>query len=218
MVASGADFIVRVGCASLRLRGADRSPLAWSALFASLAPGQVVEHQVVVEQAGRGGKRHPVLCEARLIVCALPPAARQRAERQARRKHQKCRARSAMRPLTLSSTGFLMVLTSLPPTVSAAEVLAAYRLRWQVELAFKRLKSLLGLDRLPERSADLARSWLLAHLILALLIDDATQDLLDSPPVRAATRRRDMRSASFKASMRLRADAPPLPAMSNAVP
>ena len=46
-----------------------------------------------------------------------------------RRKHRKCRARSAMRSLTLPSTGFLMVLTSLPPTVSAAEMLAAWRLR-----------------------------------------------------------------------------------------
>lgn len=49
-------------------------------------------------------------------------------------------------------------------------MLAAYRLRWQVELALKRLKGLLGLDRLPAMSEALARSWLLAHLILALLI------------------------------------------------
>jgi hypothetical protein len=51
-----------------------------------------------------------------------------------------------------------------------------------IELAFKRLKGLLGLDRLPAKSDSLARSWLLSHLILALLIDDASQDLLDSPP------------------------------------
>ncbi len=30
----------------------------------------------------------------------------------------------------------------------------------------------------------MARSWLLAHLILALLIEDVTGELLDSPPVR----------------------------------
>jgi site-specific DNA recombinase len=60
-----------------------------------------------------------------------------------------------------------------------------------IELAFKRLKSLPGFDRLPAKSEALARSWLLAHLILALLIDDAAQGprhrlgreaLLDSPP------------------------------------
>ena len=51
-----------------------------------------------------------------------------------------------------------------------------------IELAFKRLKSLLGLDRLPAKSAALARSWLLAHLIMALLIEDAARKLLDIPP------------------------------------
>ena len=44
--------------------------------------------------------------------------------------------------MTLASARFLMVLTSLPADkAAAAEALAAYRLRWQVELAFKRLKS-----------------------------------------------------------------------------
>ncbi len=51
-----------------------------------------------------------------------------------------------------------------------------------VTMPFKRLKSLLGLDRLPAKSAALARSWLLAHLILALLIEDTARTLLDFPP------------------------------------
>jgi hypothetical protein len=80
------------------------------------------------------------------------------------------------------ATGYLMLVTSLPATVPASEVLVAYRLRWQVELAFKRLKSLLGLDRLPAKSEPLARSWLLAHLILALLIEHTARTLLDLPP------------------------------------
>lgn len=73
----------------------------------------------------------------------------------------------------------------------AGEVLAAYRLRRQVEFAFKRLKGLLGLDRLPAKNDALARSWLLAHLILALLIDEAARDHLpDSPPARKAGHQR----------------------------
>ena len=38
-----------------------------------------------------------------------------------------------------------------------------YRLRWQIELAFKRLKSLLNLDRLPARTEKGARSLDLAR-------------------------------------------------------
>ena len=59
-------------------------------------------------------------------------------------------------------------LTSLPTKgFDAKDVLAVYRLRWQIELAFKRLKSLLHIDRLPARSERGARSWIYAHLILA---------------------------------------------------
>src|SRR5215470_9891210 len=38
-------------------------------------------------------------------------------------------------------------------------------MRWQIALAFKRLKSLIGVDKLPARGSDLARAWLAAHLI-----------------------------------------------------
>jgi len=58
--------------------------------------------------------------------------------------------------------------------------------RWQVELAFKRLKSLLGLDRLPAKSRPLARCWLFAHLILALLIEDISQEILEFSPSRVS--------------------------------
>ena len=124
-----------------------------------------------------------------MIVCRLPEAAARLGERRVRRKHSKCRARATLHPLTVQAAGFLMVLTSLPANVDAAEVLATYRVRWQIELAFKRLKSLLGLDRLPAKSRSLARSWLFSHLILALLIEDVAQDVLDAPPLRSATQR-----------------------------
>ena len=53
---------------------------------------------------------------------------------------------------------------------------------WDIDLAFKRLKSLLHIDRLPTRTEPTSRSWLYAHLILAPLCDDLSQDFLDSPP------------------------------------
>ena len=186
----GADFIVRVGHGQLRLLRPDGTILTWPALFAGLPAGGVIEQPVIVAKAGKGLARpgRP-LFEARLIVCRLSDAATRRGECGARRKHGKCRARAVLNPLTVQSAGFLMVLTSLPPAVSTAEVVAAYRVRWQVELAFKRLKSLLGLDRLPAKSRVLARSWLLAHLILALLIQDTAQDIGRSPPLQPATQR-----------------------------
>jgi IS4 transposase len=61
-------------------------------------------------------------------------------------------------------------------------VLAVYRLRWQIELAFKRLKSHLNIGKLRTRTEAGTRCWLYAHLIVALLCDDLSQDFLESSP------------------------------------
>jgi hypothetical protein len=60
----------------------------------------------------------------------------------------------------------IWVLTTVPlkqlPTASALEL---YRFRWQIELLFKRLKSLLHLDTLPSRQGPTAKSWMLGSFI-----------------------------------------------------
>jgi Transposase DDE domain len=190
ILAAGADFIVRTGWTRLRLLDAAGAPLAWERIFAALAVGEVAERAVAVDYSGQGGRsRGGAVFPARLIVLRLAPAAAARAAKAQHRRQNRCRSRRPLQPLTVRATGYLMLVTSLPPSVPAAEVLAAYRLRWQVELAFKRLKTLLGLGRLPAKGEALARSWLLAHLILALLIEDTARQLLESRPPPAAPRR-----------------------------
>jgi len=51
--------------------------------------------------------------------------------------------------------GYLFVLTNLPLTFSAESVLQLYRFRWQIEIKFKTLKSVLHLDNVPARTDDL---------------------------------------------------------------
>ena len=51
-----------------------------------------------------------------------------------------------------------------------------------MELSFKRLKTLGGIDRLPSADPRLARTWLLAHLIVAVLNDELAGQIIDSPP------------------------------------
>jgi Transposase DDE domain len=64
----------------------------------------------------------------------------------------------------------IWILTTLKAAVlPAIAALALYRLRWQIELLFKRLKSLLHLDTLPSRQGPTAKSWMLARLIAAAL-------------------------------------------------
>lgn len=74
---------------------------------------------------------------------------------------------------TLFFAGYVLVVTTLPPEILSAEVvLELYRVRWQVEIAIKRLKSLLDLDALrARRGSPLAKLWLHGKLLYALLIE-----------------------------------------------
>jgi hypothetical protein len=182
VVSAGADFIVRAGWSNVRLMTLDGELVNWAAIYDEMAPGDVSEFDVLAEHSGRKGKgRGTPLFQARLIVRRKDATATQRAEKVVRRSHQ--RSGKALQPLTVTSAGFLLLLTSVSADEMAAnEVLATYRLRWQIELAFKRLKSGMGIHKLPARGEQLARSWLMAHLILALMIDEAVHDVLDSPP------------------------------------
>jgi hypothetical protein len=86
-------------------------------------------------------------------------------------------------PRTTQAAGYLMLLTSLPAAQHSSEaVLSIYRNRWQIELGFKRLKSLGDIDGLPTADPDLTRAWLLAHLIAAVLTEDLAHQILDFSP------------------------------------
>ena len=63
----------------------------------------------------------------------------------------------------------IWILTTLSHSVSPLAVMGLYRLRWQIELLFKRLKSLLHLDTLPSRQGPTAKSWMLARFLAAAL-------------------------------------------------
>lgn len=70
----------------------------------------------------------------------------------------------------------IWILTTLTAAeLPALAVLGLYRLRWQIELFFKRLKSLLHLDTLPSREGPTAKSWMLARLIAAALAQRLVQ-------------------------------------------
>ncbi|MDX8500664.1 transposase [Mesorhizobium sp. VK4C] len=51
------------------------------------------------------------------------------------------------------------------------DVLTLYRFRWQLELAFKRMKSLTGLDALAAKKPELARARIYARLIIFLIAE-----------------------------------------------
>jgi Transposase DDE domain len=167
LIEAGADVLVRLTWNSLRLRDEEGRALDWFALFAEAHAKGGIDMKVTVRKPR--GKFAPL--PMRLIVMPKPPdnAARARAiAAKASRKDQRKRAN----PLTLAAADHLVLITSLPAEAFPIDRLTAlYRLRWQIELAFKRMKSLLRIDRLPAKSDALSSAWLHAHLLFALLVD-----------------------------------------------
>jgi len=66
--------------------------------------------------------------------------------------------------------GFLRVFTTLSPQIlSDKTLLELYKCRWQIEMAIKRLKSLLDIDKLRSKEGLIAEIWLNGKLLYALM-------------------------------------------------
>ena len=72
------------------------------------------------------------------------------------------------RPGTFEFAKYVIVFTTLS-NGSTADVLESYRMRWQIELVFKRLKSLAQLGHVPKHDDRSSRAWLYGKLLVTLL-------------------------------------------------
>lgn len=175
---AGADYVVRINWQNLPLEDAQHNRLDLVALAESVPDGQAAEFEVwtVADKA-----RKLSCLPARLIVGRKSDEAA-KAERQRIRREAARKGRTAD-PRTLKMAGFFTVLTSVPPQdLSAHQVLELYRLRWQIEMTFKRIKGLLHLGDLPAKDPRLVHTYLCAKLLAALLLEDLTEDLLAFSP------------------------------------
>lgn len=162
VLGAGADFVLRWHAAlfPLEQNGQEFFPLRQ---LRALRIGEISEWEVEFQWQGR---RYPCrLCALRKSRQAAQKA-RRKAERQARGN------KNPPDPDYLELTEYVLVLTSLRrQRMSASEVLELYRCRWQVELAFKRLKSLLALGHVPKTNDETAKAWMQAKILVALLIE-----------------------------------------------
>ena len=77
---------------------------------------------------------------------------------------------------------YIVVVTSLDKeTATAEEILEMYRYRWQVELYFKRLKSILDYGELPKKKEESIFAWLNGKLMIALLLEKIISKTIFSP-------------------------------------
>jgi hypothetical protein len=160
LLARTTDLVVRIGWQNLPLEtpAGDRLDLIDWLHTPLLGPTE----RAVLVQTPTGA--HPL----RLIATPLPPAQAEAARRRCRQNATK-KGRT-INQRTVFAAGFILLVTTLDPdTWPVADVLALYRCRWQIELLFKRLKSIWHLDHLRARDPDTIQAHLLAVILAALL-------------------------------------------------
>src|SRR6267142_6424340 len=176
VIDAGAHFIVRTGWNSLRLLQANGEPFD---LFAALAAQAEQEGEVQVRIHEGIKAATPLIL--RLVVRRKDPE-QAAAEQKRLLKDAKKRGKQPD-PRSLEAAKYILLLTSLPAAVfPPTDILALYRFRWQIELAFKRFKSLAGLDMLPAKKPELARAWIYARLIVAIIAEQIAGQVPDSFP------------------------------------
>lgn len=158
VVSHGAQVLVRFNRGSLPLydgRG-QRIDVLDRLVKRLRKPLQSEEWQAFVHI--EGGDR----IQGRLCAVRLPP----NKAAQARERVHKELGKEAT-PESFAMADFVVVFTTVSKDLlDIHQILELYRLRWQIELDFKRDKSVTGLDKLPNYLPETIESWIYAKLLL----------------------------------------------------
>ena len=159
---AGGRVTVRVNTGSLRFESGGEPFDLLAAVSSLRRPGEVGEWAVETAGAARVAGR----------VCAL-----RKSKEASRRALDKLRLEASrkgrkLRPETRAFARHVILFTTFErDRFGAAEVLEWYRARWQVELVFKRFKSIAELGHLPKTDEESALAWLYGKLLTALLAE-----------------------------------------------
>jgi len=159
-----ADFLVRLRNKMMTLKDSKGYNFDLLENFKKLKIGEIGDFDVEVKIKDNKWKK------IRLCVAKKSPEAAMYSMKKSKATAKKKKQIRSEETLELQK--YFFVITSVKRNkMSAEQVLSTYRLRWQIELAFKRLKSILGLGHLPKFDPRSAKAWLHGKLAVAMLAD-----------------------------------------------
>jgi hypothetical protein len=160
---AGGEVLVRWNSFSFPLETPDGKPFDPVKEFGRLPKRGCKEWQLCFEQEGQ---RYT----GRLCAIRKGAVATARAQKKMRAVARKKKKRIDERALKLAA--YIAVFTTASSKIlSTKQVLELYRVRWQIELRFKHLKSLWGLGCLPKYDEQSCRAWIQAKLLCGLLTE-----------------------------------------------
>ena len=165
VVSEGGYVTVRVNTGSLVLETPEGAPFDLLAAVQSLTrAASIGSWQVKV------AVKDDVAVPGR--VCALRKTKEAIRIAEGKLKREASRKGKEVQPDTLIFARYVILFTTFPESdFPARDVLEWYRVRWQVELVFKRFKSLAQMGHLPKYDDESAKAWLYGKLLVALLTE-----------------------------------------------
>jgi hypothetical protein len=162
VVSQGGDVLVRVSLTSVPFYDKQGRRFELLEELRRLKPHEVGDWEVEIEYG-----------DYRVFgrICAIRKTEQATKEAQKKILRESRKKGRRVRPDTLEAAGYTMLFTTLDRSISAETVLTIYRARWQVEMVFKRLKSILGLGSLHKIETQSAKAWLHGKLLVAFLIE-----------------------------------------------
>lgn len=161
-VNAGADYILRLRNRAFKLYDTTGSEILLTELLKDVG-GECRDFTVFYKNTD--GMHKP------LRLCAVQKSESEKEFEQERLRKKESKKQTKISEDTKASHNYFFVITSLGEEFSCDDILAIYRLRWQVEMVFKRLKSILNLGSMPTKTAAASETWLNCKMLIALLIE-----------------------------------------------
>jgi Transposase DDE domain len=175
----GADIVVRAAWNGARWLAGDGRRLDLVSLLKKSRGKGFIDQPIWI----KGSAKEPIAL--RLVAIRKPKQARDLSIDKLKR-HARDKGRN-LRPETLIAAEWVIIVTSLDSEeYPLAAISALYRLRWRIEIAFKHLKSGIGLVGPPGEDPRSAKAHILCNLLLALLTEPLIADHLGDSPRRVA--------------------------------
>jgi hypothetical protein len=163
-IEKGCQYIARMKINSFKPYDADGKQIDLLSFMQGKETGELYAY-ARKERGENAGKLYPV----RICFKKKPDDLIDSTRKKMKRKESK--KQFTISPKTYMFNEYMVVTTSLDETFTVEEIMNLYRYRWQVELYFKRLKSILDYGELPKKSEKSIFSWLNGKLMIAVLIE-----------------------------------------------
>jgi hypothetical protein len=158
-----ADYVLRIRSRAFPVYNGRNQQIDLLQRFSGLKEGKTAE---IIAKCIINGRYIPV----RICAMRKDKDGEKAGLKRLKKENQRKRGGKPISELQRESNKYIMVITSLMKA-TAAQVLDLYRIRWQIEIAFKRLKSLFHYNDLPAKQSGSVKAWFFGKLLLAALCE-----------------------------------------------